>query len=58
MTDTIEIDGQLYHARDGEPLREDDGSLIPAHICLCFAHDEYECGCGAWDRPIPEKNHD
>ena len=48
----IEIDGILYHARDGELLREENGDPIPAHFCLCFALDKYECACGAWDMPI------
>lgn len=48
----IEIDGILYHARDGELLREENGDPIPAHVCICWAHNEYECVCGAWDMPI------
>lgn len=51
----IEIDGKEYHADDeGKPLREENGDLIPAHICLCWAHGPSECVCGAWDREIPE----
>lgn len=51
--DPIEIDGILYHARDGELLREENGDPIPADICLCWAHSANECVCGAWDRPCP-----
>ena len=36
----------------GEFLIDERGELIPAYICICFARDKFECGCGAWDRDI------
>lgn len=56
-------DGKLYHARyevnqetgeyKEEPsfLYDEDGDLIPAHICLCFAYTPSECCCGttSWE---------
>jgi hypothetical protein len=45
----IEIDGELYHARDGVALTDpDNGEVIPYYICICHAFCEYECVCGAW----------
>ena len=56
----IEIDGCWYHAQqywpDGQdepsdelvPILEENGDLIPATICICFAHSSSECCCGAW----------
>ena len=57
----IEIDGNLYHAQefydeDGEnvidttPILDDDGDMIPANICLCYAYEPSECCCAttAW----------
>lgn len=50
MSRRVMVEGEWYHANDeGELLREEDGSLIPASICLCFAHGPSECVCGAWD---------
>lgn len=50
----IEVGGILYHARDGVALTDENGDMVPADICICFAHNEYECVCGAWDRPIQD----
>lgn len=52
----IEIEGRLYHARDGVVLVDPEGGEpIPYHICICFARDSADCVCGAWDYPIPER---
>ena len=57
----IEVDGSLYHAQefydeDGEnvidttPILDEDGDMIPANICLCYAYEPSECCCAttAW----------
>lgn len=63
MLTSIEINGQYYHAQYTdydeatdeynriEPILEEDGSLIPIHICLCHAYEPGECCCSttAWD---------
>lgn len=48
------VDGKDYHfdTYTGKFLTGERGELIPAHICICFARDRFECGCGAWDRDI------
>ena len=48
------VDGKDYHfdTYAGKFLTDERGELIPAHICICFARDKFECGCGAWDRDI------
>jgi len=52
----IDIDGRLYHARDGQLLTDpDNNEPIPYHICICFAKGSFECVCGAWDYSIPEE---
>lgn len=48
-----EVDGEWYHFRDGQPLLDERGQMIEAYLCLCFAHSASECGCGAWDFPLP-----
>lgn len=58
----IEIDGQLYHAQDiydeydenvidTVPFVDEDGELIPASVCLCYAFEPGECCCAttAWE---------
>jgi hypothetical protein len=62
MFDTVEIDGKEYHAKpreyDSETgavlvwdlIFDENGEMIPAHTCLCFAHSASECCCGAWYR--------
>lgn len=51
---TVDVDNVSYHAdNDGELLLDEDGDPIPSHICICFAHSDNECVCGAWSRPIP-----
>ena len=58
----IEIDGQLYHAQDiydeesenivdTVPLVDENGNMIPASYCLCYAHEPSECVCAttAWE---------
>lgn len=47
-------DGKWYHWRYGQFLTNEDDSLIPAHICICAAHSESECCCGAWGFAIPD----
>ncbi len=61
MLTTVEIDGVWYHARgvdydevNGcytlfELIFDENGKMIPASVCLCFAHSSSECICGAWD---------
>lgn len=58
MTLTLKMadDGELYHAQENEDgtcdfIKEEDGSLIPAHMCLCYAHEPSECvcACTSWD---------
>lgn len=49
----VYIDDISYHADDGEILLDEDGDPIPSYICICFAHSDNECGCGAWSRPLP-----
>ena len=50
-----EVNGQMYHFRDGQPLLdESSGQMIECYICLCAAHSASECSCGAWDWPLPE----
>ena len=57
----IEIDDNLYHAQEsydeeGEnvvdtiPILDEDGKMIPASICLCYAYSPSECVCAttAW----------
>ncbi len=54
---TVTLDGVEYHSDErGFLLRDEDGDAIPAHICICAAHGEHECCCGAWDRPIPNES--
>jgi len=48
-----EVNGQMYHFRDGKPLLDERGQMIEAYLCLCFARSETECSCGAWDFPLP-----
>jgi hypothetical protein len=60
MLTTIEIDGCWYHAQPSsgdtetgdiltwDLILNEDGSPIPAEICLCHAHSSSECCCGAW----------
>lgn len=52
-------DGIEYHAQemlldDGHrhisPITDEYGRFIPADICICAAHNSFECACGAWDR--------
>jgi len=31
-----------------EPILEEDGEPIPKNICICAAHSEDECICGAY----------
>jgi hypothetical protein len=58
----IEINGDLYHAQDlydedGEnvvdtiEILDEDGEMIPASICLCYAFEPGECCCAttAWE---------
>lgn len=58
----IEIDGQLYHAQDiydeydenvidTVPFVDEDGELIPASVCICYAFEPGECCCAttAWE---------
>jgi len=58
----IEVDGELYHAQDlydedGEnavdtiEILDEDGEMIPASICLCYAFEPGECCCAttAWE---------
>lgn len=58
----IEINGELYHAQDlydedGEnvvdtiEILDEDGEMIPASICLCYAFEPGECCCAttAWE---------
>jgi hypothetical protein len=66
MLTTIEIDGIMYHARgenyneaDGgytsfELIFDENGYMIPASVCLCFAHSASECCCGAWGSYVQE----
>lgn len=51
----ITIDGEDYHADDDGVvlLSEYDNKPLSAYICICAAHNSYECCCGAWDRPLP-----
>lgn len=47
------IDGKDYHCdSDGKLLTYEDGSYVPASICICAAHSSSECCCGAWDIPL------
>ena len=48
------VDGKDYHfdTYTGKFLIDERGELIPAHTCICFARDRFECGCGAWDYDI------
>lgn len=48
MSNFIEIEGKLYHEDEGTWLLDEFNNPIPAHICICAAHSEYECVCGAW----------
>ena len=43
-------DGKDYHfdTYTEKFLTNERGELIPAHICICFARNKFECGCGAW----------
>ena len=43
-------DGKDYHfdTHTGKFLTDERGELIPADICICFARNKFECGCGAW----------
>ena len=43
-------DGKDYHfdTYTGKFLTDERGELIPADICICFARNKFECGCGAW----------
>ena len=51
---TINIDGVAYHTDDnGKLLLDEDGDAIPSYVCICFAHSDNECVCGAWSRPLP-----
>ena len=48
------IDGTWYHTDAyGELILETAGMvhdvLIPCTSCICFAHSDNECVCGAWD---------
>jgi hypothetical protein len=66
MLTTMEIDGIMYHAlgegydevegcyTSFEPIFDENGYMIPASVCLCFAHSASECMCGAWDSYVPE----
>ena len=58
----IEINGNLYHAQqfldeDGEnvidtiPILDEDGTLIPSDVCICYAQEPGECCCAttAWE---------
>ena len=49
-----EVNGQMYHFRDGQPLLDESGQMIECYICLCAAYAPEECSCGAWDWPLPE----
>ena len=35
-------------------LIDSTGDLINNYVCICAAHSANECGCGAWDVPLPE----
>ena len=50
LVSKIYEDGKDYHfdTYTGKFLIDERGELIPAHICICFARDKFECGCGAW----------
>lgn len=54
LTSKTYVDGKDYHfdTYTGKFLTDERGELIPAHICICFARDRFECGCGAWDCDI------
>lgn len=53
----VYIDNIAYHTDDdGELLLDEDNEPIPSYICICFAHSDNECCCGAWDRPLPGDN--
>ena len=58
----IEVDGRLYHAQDiyddesdtylaTIPILGEDGDMIPASICLCYAYEPSECVCAttSWE---------
>lgn len=58
----IEINGQLYHTQDiydeeGEnvidtiPILDEDGEMISASVCICYAFEPDECCCAttAWE---------
>lgn len=54
MQELVYIGDIAYHADDdGELLLDEDDDPIPAYICICFAHSDNECVCGAWSRPLP-----
>jgi hypothetical protein len=38
---------------EGFAILDEHGQTIPSHICICAAHSESECSCGAWGVPIP-----
>jgi hypothetical protein len=63
MLTLIEIDGKLFHASEKydqntgefigeEVLLDENGNMIPARICLCFAHEPSECCCAttSWSK--------
>lgn len=53
MLGTTMIDGLAYHTDDdGLLLFDEYNEPIPAYICICAAHGEHECCCGAWERKI------
>jgi len=50
--ETTEIDGKYFHAQslDGGivPVLCENGEMIPKSVCICYAHSDSECCCGAW----------
>jgi hypothetical protein len=60
MLDVVEIGGHSYHATpklDDEGqivswdlILDENGEMIPSHVCLCSAYTASECCCGAWYR--------
>lgn len=47
-----------YHVDEDEnPILDEEGDLIPEHICICYAHGYNDCCCGAWDVESPEPIH-
>ena len=53
MLTTKTYKGSEYHynSETKRYIREEDGSMIPAEVCLCFAREPTECccGCTSWE---------